>query len=200
MPRTLHWLSLIGMLALVGAGMPASALSFTFIQTGYSEGAQVTGSFEGVDSDENGQLSSFEGEVTAFSVSFSGNSLVPAFSLGIEDEPFNFVYDIGSGFLGDGTTLDIEGVLSTNELFQYLTGQGPTGLDGGSVSNIISIDFSEQLVVVTQVPEPMTGVLLALGLAGIAAGRRQAAAWGGCRGGASACRRSTAKSGSYRSR
>ena len=167
---------LIGILALVGASQPASALSFTFIQNGYSEGAQITGSFEGLDLDENGQLSSFEDEIFAFSVTFSGNSLVPAFTLGMEDNFFALVYDIGSGFLGDGTALDEEGISATMDSFDYVTGQGPTGLDGGEVTNFIGLDTTAQLVVVTQVPEPTTSILLALGLVGIAAGRRQAGA------------------------
>ena len=58
---------------------------FTFVQAGFSDGAEVTGSFSGVDLDGNGQLSTFESELTAFEMSFSGNRLVDGFSLGLDD-------------------------------------------------------------------------------------------------------------------
>jgi hypothetical protein len=166
-------LGLIGALGLVGAGTPASALSFTFSQGGYSEGAVVTGTFSGVDLDLNGQLAGFGGdEISAFSMSFSGNSIVSAFSLGIDDL-FGLVYDLGTPFLGDGLTLGIEGIGATGSQFEYETGQGPLGTNGGFVGNLDpSVTDSTELLV-SVVPEPSTLTLFALGLVGMAAVSRR---------------------------
>ncbi len=57
---------------------------------------------------------------------FSGNSLVPAFSLGLFDL-FGLVYDLGSGGLGDEITLDVEGVGAVDAIYFYAAGNGPLG-------------------------------------------------------------------------
>jgi hypothetical protein len=88
-----------------------TAVDFSFSQAGFSEGAGVTGTFTGSDLDLDGQLSSFEGEILAFSMTFSGNSIVPTFSLGLVDL-FGLVYDLDGGPLGDGTTGGMSRVLA----------------------------------------------------------------------------------------
>jgi hypothetical protein len=111
-------------------------ITHSFCQDGFEEGAFVTGKFEGTDWDGDGQLSSFDGEVSGFAMSFSGNSLVGAFGLGLGDL-FGLVYDIGSVGIGDGIALDIEGIGAVDTVgfeYSYVTGQGPTGTDGGYVT------------------------------------------------------------------
>ncbi len=59
----------------------SSRVRFEFTQTGFSEGAVVTGSFEGEDINNDGQLSQqTDNEITLFHMAFSGNSSVPAFT------------------------------------------------------------------------------------------------------------------------
>ncbi len=88
MNRTSLRLAAMLAVALSFDSRPALALdqlrSFTFSQTGYSEGATVTGAFAGIDLDGNGILVHFPeqeaapinvNELHAFSMHFSGNSL-----------------------------------------------------------------------------------------------------------------------------
>ena len=59
-----------------------SGTIYNFTDNGFDEGAMVTGFFEASDySPANGQISSFDGEVTDFGMSFAGNSLEPAITL-----------------------------------------------------------------------------------------------------------------------
>ena len=153
-------------LAMALAAGPASARTYTFTQTGYDGGGSVSGTFDAVDVDGNGQISSFAGEVTGYSMSFSGDSLVGAFSHGFGDF-FGLVYDVGSGKIGDGAGGDIEGVAS-NYLgsigFGYASGLGPTGGLGGSVIDFASGAISSTGELVTVVPAPATWALLVAGL------------------------------------
>jgi hypothetical protein len=107
----MNWTSLRWTAILAAAfsydNQPAHALqdqlhTFTFSQTGYAEGATVTGRFAGVDLDGNGILVHFPGqiappintlELTEFSMQFSGNSLAPEFDLTVDDL-FGFVYQL----------------------------------------------------------------------------------------------------------
>jgi hypothetical protein len=156
----------------------ASALDLSFLQEGFDEGAFVTGTFSGEDLDNNGQLSSFRGEVTDFMMSFSGNSLVDRFSLNF-DNLFGLVYDLDGGPLGDGFMLDVEGIGAFSE-FQYLAGPGPLAcVEGITICGVVSQDsdgeFSTTLelvqveaVQVEAVPEPLTilGTVTVMGFIG----------------------------------
>ena len=163
-------------LGLIAAG-PASAtpLSFSFFQSGFEEGAFVEGMFSGEDLNSDMQLSSFDGEITDFMMSFSGNSLVGAFNLGL-DSLFGLVYDLDGGPLGDGLVLDVEGIGADNGILLYIAGPGPTGEVCGmgefcaSVADEGGVSDSTELVLVRSkadaVPEPATLTILALGLLG----------------------------------
>jgi len=148
MPKSIFF---IGLLALVVVPMQVSAAVYSFTQGGYSEGAIVTISFTGSDLNSNGQISSFDAEVSDFSMSFSGNSIVPSFSLGFSDLQ-GLVYDLDNGPLGDGFLLDIEGVAASGAPYSYAAGPGPfnqcgVGVDCASVSDGVNQDFSQQLLV-----------------------------------------------------
>jgi hypothetical protein len=135
---------------------PVTATDFTFVQDGFTDGASVTGSFSGTDTDGNGQLSWFAGEVTAFAMTFSGNALVPSFSLGFANL-FGLVYDLNGGPLGDGLDIDIEGVGAEDAIAHYLAGPGPFEVCG----------IGENCAIVEAVPEPgiaLLGIIAAVGL------------------------------------
>jgi hypothetical protein len=161
---------------------------YSFIQEGYSEGATVTGNFTGADLDGNGILVHFpladDGpdfpiehlELSAFSMHFSGNSLSPAFDLGL-DELFGFVFQLGTAGIGDDPAFDptlnanlTEGIGAIGTMRFYTSGLGPNGFIGGYVGGHIelggplnledaALDSSPNLVRVTPVPEPSAGVI-----------------------------------------
>ena len=154
--------------------VPSGPLGFNFSQGGYTGGATVTGMFYGSDLDGNGQLSSFNGEVSGFMMNFSGNGLVSAFSLGVSDL-FGLVYDLNGGPLGDGFTLAVEGIGATDGIFAYNAGPGPTPNGGEVFGPTGGADFTTSLVSVTpkSAPEPGILALLAIGFVGFGLSRRK---------------------------
>jgi len=181
--------------SVVSSGTASAApMCFNFSQTGYSGGATVTGSFCGNDLNNDGWLAdvtgSQTGEITFYSMSFSGNGFVPAFSHTLTDL-FNpslgsfdgLVYRIGTQYLGDDNILPFEGLASGpfGGLFgmpgttnAYRTGVGPTSINApyGIVDLTITplsgpvlqmTDVTASYVVVTNAPVPA-----ALGLLGSA--------------------------------
>lgn len=186
-------------LALLGAVATASAQSQTwyFYQAGWSGGGVITGSFVGDDLNGDGQLVGFASgppgwtnEVTAFSVSIFGNSVIPN---GYTWTNFyGLVYDInGDSFLGDDTNGAVEGFAvndanGANPSYNYASGYGPTMGVGGQIttqpypyapgSATVIISTPDPIMISTspitaeiyqdainQVPEPSTLVLAGLG-------------------------------------
>ncbi len=160
---------------LFASAAAAQQQTFTFSQGGFAEGATVSGSFSGEDLDSDGQLASFNGEISDFQMSFSGNSVVPAFSLGFA-ELNGLVYDLNGGPLGDGQVLGIEGIAADDATFSYQAGPGPVdlcgqGIDCASVSDGTDTDNSQELIQVggaAATPVPSIGlyglIAMALGL------------------------------------
>jgi hypothetical protein len=152
--------------------LPASAASFNFFQGGYSEGATVTGMFTGEDLDNDGFINSFNGEVTDYMMSFSGNSLVPAFSHGLPDF-FGLIYVLGSDI---GNFFEVDGIASSDGATFYGASGGtilyPVNpspqIPGGKVGTFAgALDTTNEFVTVNTVPEPST--VLGLGLLGLGA-------------------------------
>lgn len=148
----------------------AAPVGYNFIQNGYDEGAFVTGMFWGDDLNNDGQLSWFQGEVTDFMMDFSGSSLVGSFSLNFS-QLFGLVYDLDGGPLGDGITIDVEGIGANSGLYSYGTGQGATGTDGGTVfdqnSGLTSVSPELVQVSLKAVPIPAAVWLFGSGLLGL---------------------------------
>jgi hypothetical protein len=167
-------ISIVTACALFMMSQSASAIPYTFTQDGFSEGATITGMFAGDDLNNDGQLVFGPGsELTDFSMSFSGNSIIPAFTLTLADL-WGFVYDIGTPFLGDGITGYVEGIGASSATVEYTTGQGPNMFDGAVINYATgATDGSQNLVVVNAVPEPASLLLMGIGLAGFGVASRK---------------------------
>lgn len=165
-PRLLASLATTFLLVVVAA--PASAQSYSFSQGGFDGGGSLIGSFSGTDLDHNGWLDSSAGEITAFSVSFSGDANVGSFSHGLADLVGLVYWLNGDMFLGnDGPNGAGEQIGSWGG--DDILYQSGTGLVN-SVTNLTSnaVSTTAQLVSVTAVPEPESYALMLLGLSLIA--------------------------------
>jgi hypothetical protein len=120
LPRSLV---LAASLAVASGGASAATLDFEFAQGGFLGSGQLTGAFGGADLDGDGILNSEEGEVTSFSLSFSGAGFMPAFTLGLSDLT-RLIYIIGNATLGGDPSNDREGILVIGD-FIYAGGPGP---------------------------------------------------------------------------
>ena len=150
------------------------AQSFSFVQTGFAGGAQIVGTFSGVDLNNNGIISGTE--ITAAQMSFSGNSNVMAFSLNLSDR-LDFTYWTGtsqikyrgsSGASGPAAfswDSDDDGSLST---YFYSRVFGRFGLDVEYIDNR-GLGATSTVNAVSAVPEVGSALMLALGLAGTGA-------------------------------
>lgn len=176
--RNLICATAVGFMALTSSS--AIATPFVFSQGGYSGGGIIAGNFDATDLDSNGQISSFDGEVTGFSLSFSGDSIVGDFTHSLSDLS-GLVYDLGGGFIGDGTGGAVEGMASNwggAFGFDFASGLGPTGGFGGRVIDIATGATSStiDLISVSAVPEPATLSMIALGLVVLSVRRRKTVA------------------------
>jgi hypothetical protein len=142
--------------------------AYTFFEGGFSGGASITGAFAGVDVNGDGQLTYLDNpripyyplELTSFNVSFSGNTLAPAFSFGFSQLD-NFNYQ-GGPFLGSsGAIVDglEEGVEAGSTNLFYDAGPGPGGI----------CDGSGPCGGVLAVPEPATWTMMLIGTLGVGA-------------------------------
>jgi hypothetical protein len=150
----------------VVAGGPGS---WSYSVGGWGGGGLVSGTFTGTDLDLDGQLSSFSGEVTGFTMSYSGGSIVAPFSLSFADL-YGLVYDLNGGPLGDGTTLAIEGIGALGSGKGFIIGPGPYAVCGtGAACGVIEGPAAGAI------PEPMSWVMLiaGFGLVGGVLRRRQ---------------------------
>jgi len=202
MGKGLAGLTVVACLGL--AASPAQSAIFSLSETGFSEGAEISGFFIGSDLDSDGFISHgidaisppFSQELSAFEISFSGNTTVGAFTLGFSDL-ISFVFEVPVPFdpstdlpddLGDDTataSADNEGIFAQNSFFRFEVGPGPniicdgtnqcgkvSALSGGQVT---ANDTTIEPVVVNEIPVPMPALLLLTGLAGLGfAARRRA--------------------------
>lgn len=102
----------------------AATLKYSFKQGGFDESAYVTGKFAGEDANNDGVLSSSNGEISYFSMSFSGNSTIAAFTADSTNSiNFDLEYYINDNSLG-ALYLDNEDPYSNPDYYPYLIYNG----------------------------------------------------------------------------
>ena len=154
------------------AGAPALAAqqAYTFTQAGFNGGGVLQGRFVVDDLNHDGAITSVAGELLSFAMSFDGDTLVPSFSMGLQ-ELGALNWRLGSLLLGDEILRrGAEGLISDYTLempFNYATGLGPTSVPGGYVIDMrhAAVSSTSQPVSVSAVPEPSSYALMGAGLA-----------------------------------
>jgi hypothetical protein len=185
---------IIAVLIVLGMTICGSASStivkYNFTQSGFDDGAIVTGMFAGEDLDGDGFLVGNEGpdginEITDFNMAFSGNSKVPAFTINMAGFDF-LVYRLDGGSLGD---IEDEDELIAAPSFDADTTAGvylPNGFSSGTnvpdqcknsycafvfVTDVDfepnNISYSFESVTVSAVPLPAAAWLFGSGLLGL---------------------------------
>ena len=141
----------------------AQASLYTFSQTGFEEGASISGSFEGTDLNSSGLIQ--QDELSSFSFSWSGNSLVSAFSQSLSDLNF-FSYNPSRSVLGDANPEIIASNWFTTTGFAYVSGVG-AGSQGGSVLDLTlgTESATTNLVQITPSAVPLPGAIWLFGSA-----------------------------------
>lgn len=164
---------------------PAQATVYNFSQGGFAGGGSVSGYFIGADGDGDGWI--FQYELENFSLSFSGNASVNAFTHSYANGtgPGNFAYKIGSatfdhepygGLWTAGQDGDNDGLNSIRYASYEWEAVGIPGMVVDLTNGTSSA--TSELLSVTAVPEPGTWALMAGGLVllGFARRRLQASA------------------------
>lgn len=168
---------LIGLLSWLPVSAAPMSQSFGFFQGGYDEDAFVTGMFSGVDADGDGTLFSFPSlasEISTFSMSFSGNSLVDPFAVQLDELAFfGLAYELDGVGLGDNLDEGVAFIASSG--FGFSAGPVPLLTDVCPGPGCALVDnpagvksTSEALIVVTkEVPEVSSLSVLTVGHLGL---------------------------------
>jgi hypothetical protein len=169
---------IIAVLVVLGISVCGTASStvvkYKFSQSGYDEGAIVTGMFEGEDVDGDGFLTFRDGDLAGFSMEFSGNSIVPAFTSNfISPTTDAVIYELNGGPLGDFP--DENSPFGTGEIIftQHFSAGFDVNKDlcGGKFCGVVNgladsspYTISSELVKVSAVPVPAAVWLFSSGL------------------------------------
>ncbi len=171
-------LPLLALAALLGAAAPAQADSVQFLQTGFADNATVQGFFSGRDADGDGWVQL--GELSDFSLQFSGNHVMAGFSHGLANLT-DFRYGTGIGTLDAGLELHINSLaLDGERITSYGSRSWPLAFAEGVVMELPALVLSgtSQALQVSAVPEPGPGALLLCGVSALGWLQRRRAAAG----------------------
>lgn len=128
--------------------------NYSFSQGGWSNGAAISGTFAGLDDDNDGFLDFSFGEISDFTMSFSGNAQVDAFVFDFSNL-FALVYELDGGPLGDGCGCSFEEITAISAGFDNIYAANVGTFDACGVGDSCSL--------VASVPEPSNWALLIAG-------------------------------------
>lgn len=167
--KPIRILSTVATAAALAASLPAHAgddrIAYRYTQSGFADGASVSGWFIGRDDDDDGML--YASELSDFSFSFTGNRAAPAFTMGMDNRA-GLVFDIAAA---DLMHLAVVGPGETREL-QYDAFGWPGYNIPGRVTNdldgLITITWERlEVTPIAAVPEPAPAALWLAGLLGM---------------------------------
>lgn len=152
-------------LLLMLAATSANAAQYYFSQTGFEEGAYISGSFQATDLNLDGSyigsiFADFS-EISDFSLSFSGNSIASAFSQSLSDLTY-LDFNAARTVIGDANPEGIATRWFETTGFSYVSGVGPNGRQGGSVINWttgVSSETGNLITVSSSAPVPLPGTI-----------------------------------------
>ncbi len=151
----------------------ARAETFTFTQTGFFEDAVVSGYFVGHDDNGDGWLLPYE--VSDFSLSFSGNSIVGAFTHSMANGGAGGItYQLGSDTIlkfpyGGFSTVGGLGDNESWDTIRYAMWEWQAEYYPGAITDEhhLVTTYTENLMQISAVPENGRWALMAAGLAGV---------------------------------
>jgi hypothetical protein len=153
-----------------GCGVAAaSPLTYTFAQKGFESvydgqaGGVVTGSFTGEDLNGDGYLALRDGEITAYSASYSGNAEIQPFTHALPELQY-LSYAIGSSGFGQVANPGIRFLNFVNSAHAELSYDIDDQLIFIGELGSGPIYYTRESAFVTAVPEPAMPLLLLAGL------------------------------------
>ncbi|MEQ1620261.1 MAG: PEP-CTERM sorting domain-containing protein [Methylococcales bacterium] len=178
---TFKLLSLAFVAGLAMSAPSANAAIYNFTQTGFDFGASLSGSFQATDLNADGKLitnpfDALADEITDFTFTFSGNSIVSGFTHSFSDLTVLYYTPTKSVF----GVLDPEGLASNwfgSTGYMYESGVGATGAQGANIVNVLTgaKTISENFITVTPAAVPVPGAVWLFGsvLAGFIGAKRR---------------------------
>jgi hypothetical protein len=169
--RPSHLLAAAALTITLAASLPAHAagdsIAYRYSQSGFADGASVSGWFVGQDGDADGMLYAFE--LSDLGFRFSGNRALTSFTMGMDNRA-GLVFDVAAANLmhlhvvGPGDSRDLE-----YDAFGW-PGFHIPGRVTDNVDGLVSISWERlQVTPISPVPEPGQASLWLGGLLALAA-------------------------------
>ncbi|RZL03100.1 MAG: PEP-CTERM sorting domain-containing protein [Rubrivivax sp.] len=178
-------------LAFMGALATSSithAASYRLHQGGFSDGGNLDLTFQGLDEDQDGFISSWDGEVSQAFLSYSGSNILPTFTSGLIGQSKPSVdlvlkFKVGESGFGDDPSLGMyvnvqsDGSQPEGKSFKGYAavsgGKGFVAVLWGRENSVGVGPTSLSPLTISQVPEPGTFLSMAVGLASLSMFRRR---------------------------
>ena len=176
--KTIHvkrMLQALACIAVWGAASVAHAAPYLLHQSGFSDGSEINLTFEGIDGNQDGSISSWAGEVTQGFIAFSGSTDIPDFASELGSNELFLKFTVGKGTFEDDMTQGV--YVTVGSAAMGFHGYAGGNLGGGSIIIINSLGMGPRSlspITISHVPEPGPLLSMALGVATLAGyGRRQ---------------------------